>query len=331
MKKRFIIFILIFLVGVLMGYSKSMRIVNPSTPVIWKIGSTHIIEWSAIGVKGRVFLQLLQGDTVMGEIYKGPDNGIFSWEIKNFVDGTPIPEGTYMLKVVSKRFSDVFDERKIILTNSPKIYIVDPENPVSWKIGETHSIGWLSGGVDGGIKIELYENGKSEGVIYDGNNMGVFLWNIKTFSDGKEIKKGAYMLRVSSKVNPMIYHEVPVNLSFSSKCRLELISPPKNFKIPVFIGGKLKILWKAVNCNVNTVSISVYRIKGDLCSDTNLSSQPVFTKKIEDKNVFIWNVTGNLTPGLYKVILKKGDNQVSSSCFKIGDKKSVKHIIKRER
>ena len=324
MKQKFILILLIFLLFVANGYSKSIKIVTPSTPVLWKIGSSHLIEWSTIGIKGRIFIELLQGDNIVGVIYKGPNDGMFTWEINNFLDGTPIAEGVYKLRVVSKRFSNVFDERKVILTNSPKIYIVDPEGPVTWKIGESHSLGWLSGGVNGNITIGLYKKGKLAGLVYDGANMGVFLWHINHFLGGKQIKNGNYILRVSSKSNPAIFDEVPIAIKLSSKCRIVIISPSKDIKKVAFMGEKFRIIWEAKGCQIPDTEIDIFKVEGNICSEERIKNPPVYSKIIKNNNTLIWDVPEHLLPGLYRVIIKKGNIKISSNCFVVLKKKNFK-------
>ncbi len=317
MKKRIIVFMLLITVFTFYAYSKEIRLIEPSVPIVWKIGSTHLIEWSSVGIRGNIMISLFQNGTKMGDIYKGPNSGIYQWYIKNYTDGTPISEGVYILKVISRRFPAISAETKLILANNPTIYILKPSTEVNWNVGEKRWIEWVSGGITGPIKISLIKDGKSIGVIYKGPNTGSFHWEIEKKLNGKEIPTGPLSLKISSLTMPSIFSKKRIILSSKTKCHLRLIYPPTT-QGRVFVKDKIiKVRWKSSECPENTIMVTVLLMKNGQCSEDRSNHQIVFSKLITDKGVFRWVLPDNLTPGVYRIELKKEKNKVYSGCFTV--------------
>jgi hypothetical protein len=199
------------------GSTTELRVVAPNGGEIWPRGTTHNIQWSAVGITGSIRIDLLKGAAVT-PIASGiaASQGSFSWPISASIT----PGSDYTVRVATSDLrSDTSNAPFSIVGNDP-LRVTSPNGGEVWHFGETHNITWAP---DSSVsaRVFLTKNNITVASIADPTpNDGITTWTIpETLTAGTD-----YRVRVISANNPLSYDSSDAAFTINAPADLRIES-----------------------------------------------------------------------------------------------------------
>ncbi len=206
MKKGALLFFLIALFIVTIGYSQSITVTSPHSGETWYKGSYYhyTIRWTKRGdMNANVKIRLYQGDSrVLSITDSTPNDGEYEWTIPESVD-----EGTYKIRVKTIDNAVYDDSEDFSIANptssSATITVTSPYSGNVWYKGKVYYIRWTkSGDMNANVKIRLYQgDSRVLSIANSTPNDGLYEWRIPV-----SISKGTYKIRVRT-IDNLVYDD----------------------------------------------------------------------------------------------------------------------------
>lgn len=149
---------------------QSITLLSPTGGENWAAGSTHTIEWNAVGVED-IFISVNWNGMASGEwyyIYSGAEHidaslGSLEWTIPGDINSTECniwikANDAESVEAVSGQFT-IFTE-----TQEPSLTLLSPQGGEEWAVGTTQRIEWEASNVEYIEIVILYEG--VDGVLY---------------------------------------------------------------------------------------------------------------------------------------------------------------------
>ncbi len=174
-------------------------VIAPNGGEVWHIGESYDIAWGPSGIGGNVVIEYSTNSGVIWTAIDStaPDTGNYSWVIPN----TPTSEGR--IRITHLVCYDNHDESNGDFTITQYgITVLSPNGGECWIRGNEYDITWVSSGVSGGVKIELYKAGSYGSTIADSvGNTGSYAWNVPS----GQLPGDDYQLKISGVIDPGVF------------------------------------------------------------------------------------------------------------------------------
>lgn len=236
---------------------ESITVVSPNGDENLTIGKTHLITWTASGVKGSLKISLWKNDAQVGVIAGKVDQSrnSFLWTVGNYAGGTA-PAGTgYEVKIEDEATScsDISNDF-FTLSDPPSITVTSPNGDENLINGSTHLITWNSVNISGTLKITLWGHDSFYVVIADNINPAVtsYPWTVNSFfgdvfkikieengTTVSDMSDGGFTISYAPLISSIAIFDSPVYNNFFLGQTYEIYWSSNNIKRPVKI-----TLWK---------------------------------------------------------------------------------------
>lgn len=285
----------------------AITVVSPNGDENLTIGKTHLITWTASGVKGSLKISLWKNDAQVGVIAGKVDQSrnSFSWTVGNYAGGTATAGAGYEVKIEDDgtSFSDMSDN-PFTLSDPPSITVTSPNGSENLITGTTHLITWNSVNISGTMTITLWNGNSQVQVIADNINPAVtsYLWTVDDYP-GVNFKvkieeNGAAISDISDESFTISYPHAITSISIYS-------SPMGN---NFFLEKTYEIYWGSTNIN-RPLKITLWK-DGALVGTIVDYLDPEIYSYSWKMGVYIGGAAG---PGTgYKVKVEEHDTGVSA-------------------
>lgn len=175
----------------------SITVTSPTSGTQLMVGSSMAVMWTSENVVGNVTLQLLKGGTIISTLASNINND----NVQSVLVPDVADDNDYRVRIVSVTNSSIDGLSDFFTISNPGITVLNPSGGEAFASGDMVSVQWLSMGVTGSVKIELFKGSSlfaslSDLTTNDGINT-VTLPNVTTTAND-------YSIRVTSLVNPAI-------------------------------------------------------------------------------------------------------------------------------
>lgn len=181
-----------------------LTVTSPDGGESWLAASSRDITWNAPGVTGNLKITLWKDGISLGIIADNvtPASGFYSWAVGQYDGGTASPGTGYTVKVKEKgaAVADV-SNASFSITSSVSLTLTSPNGGENWQIGSTRDITWNAPGVSGTLKITLWKDGVSLGIIASGvaPGTGSYSWTVGQYVGGTASAGTGYTLKIKEK------------------------------------------------------------------------------------------------------------------------------------
>lgn len=179
----------------------SLSVTSPNGGESLQLGAPHTITWDSSGLSNTLKITLWKDGVSLGVIADGLDaaSGSYSWTVGNYIGGTAAAGTGYTVKIKEKgtTTADVSDASFSIAS----LAVTSPNGGGSWQIGSTQNITWSASGVSGVLKITLWKDGVSLGVVADNiaSASGSYSWTVGNHSGGTAAAGMGYSIKIKEK------------------------------------------------------------------------------------------------------------------------------------
>jgi len=157
-------------------YNKSIILKSPNGGESWHVGFTENITWRTTGQMGNVRIEYsTDSGTTWIEIEASTENdGTQAWLVPDTVSDT------CLMRISEADFTDFSDTSNatFTITDAPMIIVTSPNSEVSWMVGSTHDITWVTGGTVGNVKIDYTTDFGTTWIeiVASTENNGTYAW-----------------------------------------------------------------------------------------------------------------------------------------------------------
>ncbi|MCK4763962.1 MAG: SBBP repeat-containing protein [Candidatus Aminicenantes bacterium] len=179
-----------------------ITVTAPNGGESWQISASQNITWDAPGVSDLLKITLWKDGVPVGVIANGvdPAAGSYTWEVGTHSAGTAAPGSGYTVKIKEKgtTVSDGSDAPFALL---PPITVTAPNGGESWQNGTSQNITWNAPGVSGLLKITLWKDGVSVGVVANDVDpaAGSYTWTVGQHATGTAPEGSGYTIKIREK------------------------------------------------------------------------------------------------------------------------------------
>ncbi|WP_371804114.1 Ser-Thr-rich GPI-anchored membrane family protein [Candidatus Lokiarchaeum ossiferum] len=178
----------------------TISIISPDGSMPYEMGNIQEISWSSTGLISTVNIDLFMDDELEYQITSGtPNNGSFSWIIPTNLENST----EYQIRIVDESNSLVYDfsaSFEIIIYTTIDVTI--PDSDISWEMGSTQEIFWISTGKIEHVKIELFKDGLLDCILDDYEiNDGIYDWIIHSTLEPST----QYQIKITDQQNALVY------------------------------------------------------------------------------------------------------------------------------
>ena len=176
--------------------SPSIKVLSPNGGETWKVGGTHNITWSSVGLQANAALDLFVVDystipNIITTIVKNVSatQNSYSWTIPATFLGSKFKMGTLVYNVPGQIYaSDISDNYFSVVASStqPSIAILSPNGGETLTIGQTYNITWETNAI---YKLRIYvfkyagpDQGLNTIVLDTLASSGSYPWTVRSLS-----------------------------------------------------------------------------------------------------------------------------------------------------
>lgn len=181
----------------------ALTIASPNGGENWPHGSMQNITWTASGVSGNLKITLWKDGVCVGTIADNVSAGLnsYPWKVGQYIGGVaPVGIGyTIRIKEKDSPVSDDSDAAFSIVG----IRVISPNGSENWVHGWSENISWETCGVSGNLRISLWKDGVSVGIIADDLAPGSspFPWTVGQYIGGTIPAAAGYTIRIREKTS----------------------------------------------------------------------------------------------------------------------------------
>lgn len=237
----------------------TITVTSPNGGETWQAGTPHDITWSVVGITGPVKITLWKDGLLVGTIADSlePEASPFPWTTGQLTSGTAAPGTGYTVKIKQKGapVSDVSDAAFEITPGT--ITVISPNGGETWPSGFSKDIEWNAPGIAGNLKITLWKDGLSVGLIADGLDpaAGSYSWTVGQYSGGTAPNGTGYTIKIKQQGAP-VSDESNAAFTIESAPPITVTSP--NGGESWEIGSSQTITWEAPGVS-GLLRISLYK------------------------------------------------------------------------
>ncbi|KPK64379.1 hypothetical protein AMJ83_02905 [candidate division WOR_3 bacterium SM23_42] len=255
----------------------------PNGGETWHIGETYDITWAPAGIGGNVSIEYSTdaGSTWNTVTSDTLDNGSYPWTIP----ATPTTQGR--VKATHLTCAANYDESDgDFAITEYGITVTSPNGGEGWIRGNSYEITWMSSGVSGDVKIELYKGGVFNSTIVSSTaNSGSYSWNIPA----GQLPGTDYQVKITSISDPAVFDQSDADFTVCS----QIVVTAPNGGETWHIGESHDITWAPAGIDGN-VAVE-YSTNGG-------SSWLIIDSDTPDDGIHTWSVPNTpTTEGRVKV------------------------------
>lgn len=185
----------------------SVTVTSPDGGEQWELSSWHDITWNSENLGGNVGIMLVKNGADLGYIIgETANDGVYNWQVGQYLAGTAAAADDYRVKVVSIDNGDVFDtsdqDFSITQPSASYITVTQPAAGAIWEKNLAYEIRWTSSAdipAGSNVSIKLMKNGTYVGLITGSTpNSGTYNWTVPADIDGNELFGSGYQVRIKS-------------------------------------------------------------------------------------------------------------------------------------
>lgn len=229
----------------------SITVNSPGTGDVFNPGDQFTIQWTSQNISGNVKIELYKGNSIVRTLSQSTaDDGSF---ISNILPTTNAFGSDYRIKITSVNSTSINDfGNSFTVQAGPSITVTNPGNGDVFSPGDGISANWISNGVTGNVKIELFQSNMSIDTLITSTSND----NTQQLLLPSSVQPGNnYKLKITS-INDNTIFDFGDVFSIQTAPSISVISPGTT---DVFSPGDLfTVNWSSVNINGN-VKIELYK------------------------------------------------------------------------
>lgn len=229
----------------------SITVNSPGTGDVFNPGDQFTIQWTSQNISGNVKIELYKGNSIVRTLSPSTnDDGSF---ISNILSTTNAYGSDYRIKITSINATSINDfGNSFTVQAGPSITVTNPGNGDVFSPGDGISASWISNGISGNVKIELFESNTSIATLITSTSND----NIQQLLLPSNVQPGNnYKLKISSINDDTIFDFGDV-FTIQTAPSITVVSPGTT---DVFSPGDLfTVNWNSVNISGN-VKIELYQ------------------------------------------------------------------------
>jgi len=229
----------------------SITVNSPGTGDVFNPGDQFTIQWSSQNISGNVKIELYKGNSIVRTLSSSTaDDGSF---ISNILSTTNAFGSDYRIKITSVNSTSINDfGDSFTVQAGPSITVTNPGNGDVFSPGDGISANWISNGISGNVKIELFQSNTSVATLITSTSND----NTQQLLLPASVQPGNnYKLKITS-INDTNIFDFGDVFSIQTAPSITVVSPGTT---DVFSPGDLfTVNWNSVNISGN-VKIELYQ------------------------------------------------------------------------
>ncbi|HLP57239.1 MAG TPA: C25 family cysteine peptidase [Candidatus Deferrimicrobium sp.] len=237
-----------------------ITVTSPAEGEVLTKGTTFNITWKASNVPWTLNIRLLQNNQERGTIAYDVNPGVtsYQWTVGDLNYETA-PEGSgYQIEVnldgtnFSGRSNPYF-----AIYYPPSVTVISPDGGEEWGLNDVKNITWEAEKLDGTLKLTLWKDSVSIGVIADGIDpaLETYSWAVGSYSGGKVSPGTGYQIKIEENGSTLSdMSNAPFEITPAHT--IQVLSPNGGENFPV--GTTQSITWTTTNVTGDLL-ISLWR------------------------------------------------------------------------